>query len=103
MKTYQITLPDEFAAFVDRAVAEKKFDDVSHLVAYALGYVESELADDAHTDLDALRKAIQVGIDQADRGETAKLDLAAIWGRVQSRLAEKKEVAHAGDHANGPS
>jgi len=103
MKTYQITLPDEFAAFVDRVLAEKKFDDVSHLVTYALGYVESELADDAHTDLDALRKAIQVGIDQLDRGEAAPLDMAAIWARMQSRLAEKKEAAHARDHANAPS
>jgi Arc/MetJ-type ribon-helix-helix transcriptional regulator len=98
MKTYQVTLPDEFAAFVDRVLAEKKFDDVSHLFMYALGYVEAELEDEKHTDLGALRKAIQVGIDQADRGELAELDMNALWARVEKRLAEKQEAAHgAGD------
>lgn len=84
MKTYQITLPDEFAAFVDRAVAEKKFDSIDHLVLYAVSQVEFELADDAHTDLEALRKAIQVGIDQLDRGEA--VDGEATMKRLRDRL-----------------
>jgi hypothetical protein len=69
MKTYQITLPDDVAAFVDRVLAEKKWDDIDHLIMYALGSVESELATGADVNLDELRKAVQVGIEQADRGE----------------------------------
>ena len=103
MKTFQVTLPDEFAAFVDRVLAEKKWDTVDDLVAYALMYVQSELAADESMDTEALRKAIQVGIDQADRGEVAPLDMAAVWERVQQRLAGREETAHAAGDANRPS
>jgi hypothetical protein len=87
MKTYQITLTDEFAAFVDRVLAEKKWDDVDHLVMYALGYVEAELEADAHQDIDALRKAVQIGIDQADRGELVDGEI------TMKRLRDKLEAA----------
>ena len=102
MKTYQIALPDEVAAFVDRVLAEKKWDAVEDLVTYALGYVEAELEADSDVDIGALRKAVQIGIDQADRGELAPLDTAAIWARAQKRLAEEKEAAHAAGDANAP-
>jgi Arc/MetJ-type ribon-helix-helix transcriptional regulator len=100
MKSYQITLPDDVAAFVDRVLAEKKWDDVDHLVMYALGAVETELDADADIDIDELRQAVQVGIDQADRGELAPLDTDAIWARAQPRLAERREAAHAAGDAN---
>jgi Arc/MetJ-type ribon-helix-helix transcriptional regulator len=103
MKTYQITLPDDFAAFVDRVLAEKKWDDVDHLVMYALGYVESELAADVEINTDELRKAVQIGIDQADRGEVAPLDTAATWARVEKRLAEEQEIAHGAGNADPAS
>jgi Arc/MetJ-type ribon-helix-helix transcriptional regulator len=82
MKSIQVTLPDEIAAFVERVLAEKKWDTVDNLVAYALLQVENELRLDEHTDLDALRKAIQIGIDQADRGEVAELDMKEVWERA---------------------
>ena len=87
MKTYQVTLPDEAAAFVDRALAEGKFDDLDNLVTYALSYVETELEDQKHQDADALRKAIQVGIDQADRGEVFDGE------EVMRQLLDKLEAA----------
>jgi Arc/MetJ-type ribon-helix-helix transcriptional regulator len=102
MKTYQITLPDDFAEFVDRVLAEKKWDDADHLVMYALMQVQDELAADADVDLNKLRKAIQIGIDQADRGELAPLDLAATWARAQKRLAEQQEASHVAGDANQP-
>jgi hypothetical protein len=87
MKTYQITLPDDFAAFVDRVLAEKKWDDVDHLVMYALMQVQDELASDADMDIDKLRKAIQIGIDQADRGELIDGEI------TMKRLRDKLEAA----------
>ncbi len=87
MKSIQVTLPDEIAAFVDRVLAEKKWDTIDNLVAYALLQVESELRHDEHTDLDALRKAIQIGIDQADRGEVVD------GPSVMKRLRDKLEAA----------
>jgi Arc/MetJ-type ribon-helix-helix transcriptional regulator len=103
MKTYQITLPDEFAAFVDRMIAEGKFDSVDHLVLYAVAQVEDEIRLDDETDKEGLRKEIQKGIDQSKRGEVAPLDMAAIWAQVEERLAEEKQgAAHAAGETNGP-
>ena len=86
MKTYQIALPDEVAAFVDRVLAEKKWDAVEDLVTYALGYVEAELEADSDVDIGALRKAVQIGIDQADRGECVELDMEAVLAKARARL-----------------
>jgi Arc/MetJ-type ribon-helix-helix transcriptional regulator len=102
MKTYQVTLPDEFAAVVDRLIAAGKFDSVDHLMMYAVVQVEQEIDREELIDKDWLRKEIQKGIDSADRGESAPLDMAAIWARVERRLAEdKSETVHASRDANG--
>ena len=60
MKTYQVTLPDEVAAFVDRVLAEKLYASFDELVECALSGVEAELAIDKHQDVDALRESIQL-------------------------------------------
>jgi Arc/MetJ-type ribon-helix-helix transcriptional regulator len=95
MKTYQITLPDEFAAFVDRMIAERKFDDLDHLFLYAVAMVEDDVRADEAVDQEWLKKEIQKGIDSANRGELAPLDMDAIRKRVEARLASEKEPAHA--------
>jgi Arc/MetJ-type ribon-helix-helix transcriptional regulator len=84
MKTYQITLPDDFAAFVDKALADKQWDDADHLFLYALARVQEELAADAAADVAKLRAAIQIGIDQADRGEL--LDGEEVLARHRAKL-----------------
>jgi len=102
MKTYQVTLPDEFAAFVDRAVAEGKFDSIDHVVLYAVAQVEAELRRDESVDREWLRKEIRIGLEQSARGEVSPLDMAAIHARVVARLAAKQEPANATsdtDHA----
>lgn len=91
MKTYQIALPDEVAAFVDRVLAEKKWDAVEDLVTYALGYVEAELEADSDVDIGALRKAVQIGIDQADRGECVELDMEAVLAKARARLEAARD------------
>lgn len=103
MKSFQVTLPDEIAAFVDRVLAEKQWDTVDNLIAYALLLVENELRLDEDTDLDALRKAIQIGVDQADRGEVAELDMKEVWERAMKRLAERQETANAASGKNPAS
>jgi hypothetical protein len=77
-------LPNELAAFVDRAVAAKEWDTIDDLVAYALLRVETELALEGDADVDSLRKAVQVGIDQADRGEL--VDGPAVMKRLRDKL-----------------
>jgi antitoxin ParD1/3/4 len=89
MESYQITLPHEIAAFVDRVLAENQWDSVDNLVAYALLQVESELERDKPIDLDALRKAIQIGIDQADRGEV--VDGPSVMKRLREKLVAARK------------
>jgi hypothetical protein len=84
MKTYQIELPDELAAFVDAVLAQEKWDDAGQLFLYALAQVQDELAADADLNSEKLRKAVQVGIDQADRGELN--DGEATISRLRARL-----------------
>jgi len=101
MKTYQVTLPDEVAAFVESVIGEKQWDCVSDLVMYGLLRVQDELRADADIDQEALRKAIQIGVDQSSRGETAPLDMAAVWERAMKRLAGREEIAHAASNSDG--
>jgi hypothetical protein len=65
--------------------------------------VESELRMDEIMDQDTLRKAIQIGIDQADRGELVELDMKEVWERAMKRLAEREETAHAAGAKNPAS
>jgi hypothetical protein len=93
MKVYQITLPDEFAAFVDRMIAEKKWDDLdSRFLAAVVRLQDEDEADEARTpeEVEALRKKLQVGLDQLDRGE--RVDGPEFMAKLQERLREK---AHA--------
>jgi antitoxin ParD1/3/4 len=84
MKTYQVTLPDEIAAVVDRLIADGKFDSVDHLMLYAAVQVEQEIDREEGTDQEWLKQQIQVGIDQADRGEL--LDGPTVMARLRAKL-----------------
>lgn len=102
MKTYQITLPDEFAEFMDRMVSEGKFDSADHLVLYAVSQVEDEMHRDEAIDLDELRRQIRGATEQSARGEVAPLDMPAIRKRAMERLAAEKEQAHVAGNADRP-
>ena len=84
MKTYQVTLPDELAAFVDRMLAEGKWDSADHLVAYGLLRAQDDLEPGEGPDTDRLAEAVRVGIEQADRGELA--DGPAVIDRLRKKL-----------------
>jgi antitoxin ParD1/3/4 len=87
MKTYQVTLPDEFAAFVDRMIAEGKWDSVDYLVMAGLARLMTEVDHEEIVDKEWLRKQIQIGIDQLDRGEG--VDGPAFMARLREKLQEK--------------
>jgi Arc/MetJ-type ribon-helix-helix transcriptional regulator len=90
MKTYQVTLPDEFAAAVDRLVAAGTFDSVDHLVLYAVAQVDQEIDREEGTDQEWLKQQIQIGIDQLDRGEL--LDGPTVMARLRARLREAQPI-----------
>jgi Arc/MetJ-type ribon-helix-helix transcriptional regulator len=103
MKTYTITLPDQIAEMVDWMLAAKKFDDLDHLMMYAVSIVEGEVRqDDEMTDeeRDWLRKEIQKGLDSSARGEVGPMDFDEIDRKVEALLAAE-EAARATSHANG--
>ena len=100
MKTYQIALPDEVAEFVDRMLADGKWGTIDDLILYGLARTQDDLRMEDGMDQDALRKAVQIGIDQANRGEVSALDMDAIFERATQRLQEAEKV-HAGGDANG--
>jgi antitoxin ParD1/3/4 len=84
MKTYQITLPDEFAAFVDRVLAEGKWDTVDYLMMAALVALQDQQDLGADLDQEWLRREIQKGIDSADRGEL--VDGPTVMARLKAKL-----------------
>jgi hypothetical protein len=88
MKSYQIKLPDEVAAFVDRVLAGGTWDSFDQLVAYALLQVESELTLDDNPDIDELRKRVGVGIEEADRGEL--IDGPVVLQQLRDKLVAAK-------------
>jgi antitoxin ParD1/3/4 len=84
MKTYPVTLPDEFAAFVDRVLSEGRWDSVGDLVMYGLMRTMEDLSLDEDEDLNSLRKALQIGIDQVERGEV--VDGPTTMSRLREKL-----------------
>ena len=95
MKTYTVTLPDEFAEMVDRWLAAGKFASADHLMLYAVGLLDNDLAGDEGSDLERLRAEIAVARAQIDRGEARPLDVQKLRRRVDAELAADRETAHA--------
>jgi Arc/MetJ-type ribon-helix-helix transcriptional regulator len=89
MKTYQVTLPDEFAAFVDRMIAEWKWESVDYVVMAALARLMTEMDHDDTAGQEWLKKEIQKGIDSLDRGEGVE------GPTVMARLRTKLDAAKA--------
>ncbi len=87
MKTYQVTLPDEFAAFVDQMLAAGNWDSADRLFMYGLLRAEDDLDRDG-----GLAEAVQIGIAQADRNEL--VDGPTTMDRLRTRLlaARKQPV-----------
>ncbi len=85
MKTYTISLPDEIAAFVERAVAEQRFSDPGHVILYALAQLEHQRPVPDPEDVEWVRAQIQVGLDQIERGKV--IDGEVVMARLKAKLA----------------
>jgi antitoxin ParD1/3/4 len=90
MKTYQIALPDEFAAFVDRMIAEGKWESADYVVMAALARLMTEMEHDDTADREWLKKEIQKGIDQLDRGEG--VDGPTFMAQLREKLQDKQSA-----------
>lgn len=68
MPTRNVNLTDHFERLIEDAVAAGEFQNASEVVRAGLRLLERQRRDDA-AKLEALRAAVQVGIDQSERGE----------------------------------
>jgi putative addiction module CopG family antidote len=81
----QIELTAELEAFVQQLIADGLYGSPSEAVHDALCLLKDQ-ADLRRLKLAELKKLIAVGVEQAERGQTAPLDMAAIKARAAERL-----------------
>ena len=99
MDEIKIRLKPHMMAFVNQLLATGRYDTLDEIFWDALGLLR-EHEEIRRLRVEELRKAIAVGIEQADRGETAPLDMAEILAESQRRLAEEALNGEAASSAN---
>lgn len=81
-----VSIPSEFAQFVDREIASGKFRSQEEVVAEALRLLRTR-----EEKWDELRSDIEQGLDALDRGEFTKVstaeDRAALVDRIRKQSA----------------
>ncbi len=78
MATRNISLTDQLDSFVEQTVQSGDFQNASEVVRAGLRLLKSER--EAHQrKLERLRAAIQVGVDQYERGEYEEVDDIDAW------------------------
>ncbi|MFN8526825.1 MAG: type II toxin-antitoxin system ParD family antitoxin [Chloroflexota bacterium] len=95
MPTRNISLTDRLNEFVDSAVADGQFQNASEVVRASLRLLEQQRREDVAR-LEALRAAVDVGLEELNRGEgvTVALEdlgdfITGIGERVEQRLARQ--------------
>ncbi len=81
--------PADLQPYVDEMLASGRYEHVSELVLEAV-YLHRDrewLRQHKHEEL---KKEIQLGIDEADRGEVAELDIEDLMRRVREKTAKTK-------------
>ena len=83
-----VSLTPELESFVKRKVAAGKYHSASEVMREALRLLEEQ---DAIRDmkLAALRKQVQEGLDELDRGEGTPLDMDAIKAKARAIKAKR--------------
>ena len=79
-----LTIPVEFEAFVEQAIASGRYRSEEEVFADAL-----RLLSERERKWQSLRDDIQAGLDDAERGDVAPLDVEDIKQRGRQRLAER--------------
>jgi antitoxin ParD1/3/4 len=89
-KVIQLPLPPGLEAFVQDLVNTGRYSSVEEVVHHALWLLKDQ-TDFRAMKLAELRKQIAVGIEQADRGEVAPLDMNAILAEAMQLLQQERE------------
>jgi len=87
----KIYLPSDLQEFVAEKVESGAYHSASEVISQALRLLKDW---DALREcrLEELRREIQIGLDQADRGEVAPLDIEAIKAEGRRRLEEERKA-----------
>jgi len=84
-----LSLHAELQKFVDQEVKAGHYDSAEDLINSAVARLQAE-EDLSAAQLASLRAEIAVGIEEADRGQTADWDADALKRRVREHLETKK-------------
>jgi antitoxin ParD1/3/4 len=87
-----ISLASDLVAQIRAKVESGLYPSESDVVREALRALEDRDRDDA-AKLKQLRKDIQIGLDQIERGEVAPLDMDEIRAEVQARIDARRSTA----------
>jgi antitoxin ParD1/3/4 len=90
MSFADLTLPPELDAFVRTKVAEGEYQTPNEMVCTALMFLR-ERDRSREMRLQELRKEVQIGLDELDRGLGVPLDMNEIREEVKRRLAHPQE------------
>lgn len=78
MPTLNVSLTPEFADFIEEAVASGSYVSASEVVRDALRLMQQDQESEA-AKLALLRKAVDAGLAQSERGEFSRLSVADIF------------------------
>ncbi len=78
MTTRNVSLPDTLDGFVEQQVASGAFPDASEVVSAGLRLLQHR-ADRKAARLERLRAAIQVGLDDLERGDFIEVQDVGVW------------------------
>jgi antitoxin ParD1/3/4 len=85
-----VSVPPELDAFIREHIENTECETPAQVVWEAL-WLLRDVCEGRSTRWEALRAAIAVGIEQADRGETRPFDAEAIKAEGRRRLAERRK------------
>lgn len=86
-----VSLTPELEKLVNERVRSGMYSSSSEVVREALRLLNAQ-EEYRRQKLEDLRKEIQIGLDQLDRGKGVPLDIAKIKSRLRKRLQEQKRM-----------
>jgi antitoxin ParD1/3/4 len=81
--------PPDLQPYVDEMLKSGRYEHVSDLLVEAV-YLHRDAELSRRRKYEELKKEIQLGLDQLDRGESAEWDFAALRRRVHEEVAKVK-------------
>lgn len=86
----KVSLYPDHEAFIRAKVESGEYDDASDVIAAALDWLQ-HLERMREASLEELRREIEIGIAQLDRGEGREIDFEAIKKEGRERLARRRD------------